>query len=321
MEGRASGEDGKRLEALVATIEKLLLPMGFDVKTNTRVYNDGGVQLGEFDVEIRGRLGSTEIAWLIECRNRPSEGPARGAWIEQLVGRRSRFNFDKVTAVSTTGFAEGAIEYANRAGIDLREVNEIAPEVANWLAMRHLQSVERRLRLDKATIRISETESTERLEAATGAITAKRLDEAVIRSTQTGEVVSLVKAFDLVISENPSVLSGVLPNQPGKSVELRVHYPSDESHFVVDTAIGSIRIIEIDFAGEVSIVQVDVPLSQAAEYRQIGREEAISQSAAFVFPVRDVKISLEMHRLMDSGETHLAVRPLGVAVPKSGPAK
>jgi len=319
MKGRASGEDGKRLEALVATIEKLLLPLGFDVKTNTRVYNDAGVQLGEFDIEIRGRLGSTEIAWLIECRNRPSEGPAPGAWIEQLVGRRSRFNFDKVTAVSTTGFAEGAIEYGNRAGIEIREVNEIAPEVAGWLATRQMQSVERRLRLDKATIRISETESMERLKAAAEAITARRLDEAVLRSTQTGDVISLVTAFDLVISENPGVLEGVLPNQPGKSVELKVHYPSDDSHFVLDTAIGSIRIAGIDFGGEVSIVQVDVPLSQAAEYRQIGREEAISQSAAFVFPIGDAKISFEMHRLMDSGETHLAVRRADV--PKPEPPK
>ena len=51
--------DGKQLEALVAAIEKILLPQGFEVKTNERVHNDGGVQIAEFDVEIRGRIGST----------------------------------------------------------------------------------------------------------------------------------------------------------------------------------------------------------------------------------------------------------------------
>ena len=109
--------DGKQLERLVAFVERTLLPHGFEVKTDTRMYNDAGVQIAEFDVEIRGRLGSTDIAWLIECRDRPGQGPSPGSWIEQLVGRRSRFGFNKVTAVSTTGFAEGAVGYARDEGI------------------------------------------------------------------------------------------------------------------------------------------------------------------------------------------------------------
>lgn len=35
--------DGKQLEALVAFVEKTLLPQGFEVKNNERVYNDEGV--------------------------------------------------------------------------------------------------------------------------------------------------------------------------------------------------------------------------------------------------------------------------------------
>jgi hypothetical protein len=111
--------DGKQLEALVSYVEKTLLPQGFDVKTNERVYNDEGVQIAEFDVEVRGKVGSTRIAWLIECRDRPSQGTAPGSWIEQLVGRRIRFGFNKVTAVSTTGFAEGVFDFAQREGIEL----------------------------------------------------------------------------------------------------------------------------------------------------------------------------------------------------------
>lgn len=36
------------------------------------------------------------------------------SWIEQLVGRRARFGFNKVTAVSITGFATGAAEFASK---------------------------------------------------------------------------------------------------------------------------------------------------------------------------------------------------------------
>jgi hypothetical protein len=65
---------GKQLESLVEQIEKLLLPDNFTIKTNEKILNDEGVQIAEFDIEIEGRLGSTYIKWLIECRDRPSSG-------------------------------------------------------------------------------------------------------------------------------------------------------------------------------------------------------------------------------------------------------
>jgi len=139
--------DGKQLEGLVAFVERTLLPQGFEVKTNERVYNDEGIQIAELDIEIRGKVGSTDISWLIECRDRPGDGRAPGAWIEQLVGRRTRFGFNKVTAVSTTGFAPGAIEFASSQGIELREVRALAPSafedwlmIAIWSILSPLQS-------------------------------------------------------------------------------------------------------------------------------------------------------------------------------------
>ena len=129
--------DGRQLEALVAFVERTLTPHGLTVSTNERVFNDEGVQIAEFDVEVCGKFGSTEIRWLIECRDRPGRGPAPGSWIEQLVGRRARFGFNKVTAVSTTGFAPGAVDFAKCQKIELREVASLNPEAFHpWLAMR-----------------------------------------------------------------------------------------------------------------------------------------------------------------------------------------
>ena len=66
----------------------------------------------------------------------PTEGPAPASWIEQLKGRRSRFGFNKVTAVSTTGFSKAARDFAKREGIETREVKALTPEhFTDWLVM------------------------------------------------------------------------------------------------------------------------------------------------------------------------------------------
>lgn len=120
---RNSGED---LERLVRTIEQYLLPTNFKVEQRKRVYLDNGKQLAEFDIHISGDLGSSSIKWDIECRDRPSDGPAEGEWIEQLIGRRQVHKFDKIIAVSTTGFSAGARELAARTGVVLRTVTDIS---------------------------------------------------------------------------------------------------------------------------------------------------------------------------------------------------
>lgn len=130
---------GKDLEALVRSIETRLLPDGFTVEERRRVYNDAHTQVAEFDIYISGSLGSSSVHWLIECRDRPSAGPAPSAWIEQLLGRRLAYNaeIDKVFAVSTTGFSEGAIELAGLHGIVLRTVGDVR-DIASDFTVDHL---------------------------------------------------------------------------------------------------------------------------------------------------------------------------------------
>jgi hypothetical protein len=116
---------GQDLELLVAGIEKQLLPKGFKVEPRQRVLNDNGEQVAELDIVISGPLGSSTVKWLLECRDRPSEGSAPVSWIEQLVARRERLGFDKVFAVSTTGFSKAAAQYAKSKGIVLRTVTRL----------------------------------------------------------------------------------------------------------------------------------------------------------------------------------------------------
>jgi hypothetical protein len=117
--------DGKALEKLLTDIEKLLLGEGYSITSNERVYDDDGNQIAEFDVSIEGRVGSTSFNWLIECRNRPSKGPAPSSWIQHLSGRRQLFDFDKVIAVSATGFSIPAQIAARKLNVSLREVKSV----------------------------------------------------------------------------------------------------------------------------------------------------------------------------------------------------
>jgi hypothetical protein len=67
-------------------------------------------------------------------------GPALswlGTWRLDRVGRRSRFGFSKVTAVSSTGFAFGAQTYPNLESIELKEVEALTPTAfTKWLRFR-----------------------------------------------------------------------------------------------------------------------------------------------------------------------------------------
>jgi len=117
---------GKEVEDLVGNIEQELLPQGFKVEPRQRVFNEAGEQIAELDLVISGPLGSSSVRWLIECRDRPSEGSAPISWIEQLVARKERLQFDKVFAVSTTGFSPAARDFAKTKGIILRTVSRFA---------------------------------------------------------------------------------------------------------------------------------------------------------------------------------------------------
>jgi hypothetical protein len=199
--------DGKQLEALVSFVEKTLLPEGFDVKTNERVYNDERVQIAEFDIEIRGKVGSTSIAWLIECRDRPGDGPAPGSWIEQLVGRRTRFGFNKVTAVSTTGFAVGAVEFAQSQGIELREVMALSvEEFKDWLAIRHLHHIETVTALKHASILVAAEESEECKHALLDVISNAPGNAAFLKSSKTEEFIAPANAFSGAVSDGENAV-------------------------------------------------------------------------------------------------------------------
>lgn len=303
-------KDGKQLEGLVTFVEKTLLPQGFDVKTNQRVFNDDGIQIAEFDIEIRGKVGTTNIAWLIECRDRPGSGAAPGSWIEQLVGRRTRFQFNKVTAVSTTGFAIGAAKFAKDQGIELREVKSLTPEqFSEWLVMRYIRRIERQTFMNSTLVLIDSREPNDRRTALEEAFSSFGPNIAFLKSTKSKEYVLSKDAFANAVAQQGMLFDDVEPNGGGKQVKLHVEYPDDTDHFVIETSLGEVRIRAIVFDGELFLKESLVPLENTAEYAHADTGESISQVASFApQQINGINFSLEMHRLAETGETHITMR-------------
>lgn len=300
--------DGKQLESLVSFVEENALPEGFTVRTNQRIYNDDGIQIAEFDVEIYGRLGTTDIAWLIECRDRPGSGPAPGSWIEQLVGRRTRFGFNKVTAVSTTGFADGAQEFAKEQGIELRVVEALTPEQFSWLQLAHMKFVERRSNLESARLLINESTPEDLRSALHEVVTGADGGAKILRSVKTGESHTLSNAF-LGAVEHHDLFNDVNPGDPGKKVTLHVQYVGEDDHFVVETAIGDVRVEVIVFQGELTAVETLVPIDTTTKYSNLDTGETISQVVSFApQKILGTPMSLEFHRMGEDGETYIVLR-------------
>lgn len=303
--------DGKHLEALVAYIEKRLLPEGFTVATNERVFNDEGIQIAEFDIEVRGKVGSTAIAWLIECRDRPTSGAAPGSWIEQLVGRRTRFGFNKVTAVSTTGFAAGATEFALMQGIELREVKALSPEeFSDWLQIRHIHHIERQTTLIHASLLIDESEPDGKRQALAEFLGKTDGSDVLLKSSKSGDTTTPAYAFSSAAGEIDSLFDDLVANGPEKRIHLQANYAEDD-HFAVDTTEGPVRLRAIVFDGELRLKENLVPLAITAEYRNSDTGEVVSQVASFApQSIHGMKFSTEMHKLGDTGETHVILRRL-----------
>ena len=306
---------GKDLERLVAYIEQRMLSEGWSVETNVRVRNKEGAQIGEFDVSVRGRVGSTDIFWLIECRDRPSKGPAPTEWIQQLLGKRSQFLCNKVTAVSTTGFSPGATELAEKEGIELRVVSAISPEAfEGWLTVKGLSFTELRSEFQDAHVALCD-EATDEVKAEIVQLFSEiGNDGRILRSTKTGQICTFAEAF-MGMCRTLNLFDGLNEHGSTKHVDQSVRYTNDEDRFCIDTTYGSVEVLAIRFIGNLYSFEKMISDPMATEYRVVGAEQPISQRVKFD-PIQTSAglVQLEMHRLSDSGKTVISV---GVEPPSS----
>ena len=129
----------------------------------------------------------------------------------------------------------------------------------------------------------------------------------LLRSTSSGATGTALQAFLSVIAEHPELWADILPNRQPKPLVLRVEYATDD-HFVFDTALGPVRIRKIYFDGALALNESEIPLDKVSEYRQVGCDQPIAQTAGFLVPIKGETVALELHRVQEPGAIIMTVR-------------
>jgi hypothetical protein len=133
----------------------------------------------------------------------------------------------------------------------------------------------------------------------------------LLKSSKSGAFTSAASAFAAAVQQAGTLFDDLEPNGASKKIKLHVDYPNNDDHFVIETALGPVRIESIIFFGELNIRERQVPITATAEYRHAVTGEAISRFATFEpQSIHGMKISLEMHHLAETGETHIVMRHL-----------
>jgi hypothetical protein len=301
---------GKSLEQLVKQIEEICLPKGLSISVDEQVFDEKGNQLAEFDIIISGKIGTTSFKWLIECRDRPSDGPAPGSWIEQLVGRRDRFALDKVIAVSTTGFARGAKGFAKQKGIELRSVEMITSDsITEWLKISEVDVKVNFGHAKHITLIADKHTDAKSVQALKSTFKGKNFQhKQALISTQSGESTSVFAIWQNFLNANPQIFDDVLYNQQSKEAEIRIHFDDPGNRYRVQTDEGIVEIIRINFLAELSVDCKKVPLKEITQYSKVSENETIAQSAHFEIVVVDKTIDVAFHNLGEKDKTFLTAR-------------
>jgi hypothetical protein len=303
--------DGKRLESLVSYLEESLKPKGLTVEKNDKVFDDDGNQIAEFDIIVSGKFGSTEMKWLIECRDRPSSGAAPGSWIEQLVGRRDRFAFDKVTAVSTTGFAPGLIDYAKSKGIELRSVSEVSPEeFSGWFQTGSFPMHTSTYNLKHARVNISPDLPKEIREELLELLKKSDANSRILQIADTDAYHSLNIAFRALI-EQQKLFDDIQPNGEAKKVKIHARYPNPDYRYLIQLPNGAICVDSINFIGELSITTTELPIAFSARYKDHISDTVHSEVVGYEpMEAFGSQITMELHKIAETGEKHVTLRKI-----------
>jgi hypothetical protein len=300
----AERRSGTPLEQLVAFIESELAGPQFTVTTNERRHNSDGRPIAEFDIVVRGKIGSGKIAWLIECRDRAET--AGVDWIQQLPTRRHDHGFDKVTAVSTSGFTNPAIECARNNNIELRTMQDVPPpDLLTWLRVPSVAFSSKTTAAHGVVVHL-DSSSSHLEDEANAALEAVSRGSAAFKHAD--QLMTCDQLFLACVRQRWSLFDDVAPNGPDKLVELDVKFDPPTAVQLM-TRLGDANIARAVFTGELRHRQGDAELRSAQTYADVNSDQCISETAVFSIPeLGSVSAIVETHTFTQTGKTQFVLK-------------
>lgn len=113
---------GREAELIVKELEKQGLGDLAEINSPGYILDVVTEKPREVDVSIRFSVGTHDFLTVIECRDRKAVQDV--TWIEQVNTKTKDIKADKIIAVSTSGFTEGAKRKAEHNNIVLRTLKE-----------------------------------------------------------------------------------------------------------------------------------------------------------------------------------------------------
>jgi hypothetical protein len=294
---------GRDFENFVQMVEKSLLPQGFIIDTRELEYNDEGDQIAELDIIVSGKVGATSIKYLIECRDRPSTGAAPNSWIEQLVGRRDRFKFNKVIAVSSTGFAPGAYGYAAEKGIELRTLSEIdSGDILDWFKAPNFTLIVTNGDLKNVKVNIHNADKNQERELIE-LMSSLNLNSKIFFHETSGDSFSIMdlwnEAMNTAREKEAGLTDGVEIDSSAIRKTLVVNYPNSGQRYYFSLSNGDVLIESIEFTADMSVKSEIIPVSKITQYGIEPNMNSIAQSVHFDLKYGEKDLDFAIHKITD----------------------
>lgn len=255
-------EPGRELERFVAFLEKVLGSDNVKIKSPDYLMGKLSESQREVDVSIRGKIGSSEIFVIAECRDRKDTEDVR--WIEQIATKRNEVGADKAIAVSSFGFTDGAIKMAKKLGIRLMILDEVDPqELRDWMQLEVMRSLTYWWNPLKTEFSIPPPPDS----LVVGKKEFKS-DDKVFRRKKDGTLVSL---NDIWAAQNHEILcQGVTVNGDKVVRDFTWKWKNNDC-FQWATSTGGVNITKMHILAEIWIVETRHPITSTYRYQEDGK--------------------------------------------------
>lgn len=289
--------DGKFLEDFIRKVEESLAGHSVKVENNVRKFDETGTQIAEFDVVLSGRVGSTDLRVLIECRDRPSSGPAPAQWIEQMIGRRQVHHFSHVIAVSTTGFAPGARQAAQVHNIELREVTRLDPQELGELFFGGIIFKYRQQNITSLNFAVSYQPNTPTSTAAAATAIIRKNPNGRIFQTPKGQ--ENLTALEIWRKFSPELRGDVKDSDPEGPYTITVDMTKRNIRVWLQTPRGVAHVDSVTLTAY-CVWHEETLVPSGVRYTRSSSGEPISEAIQYVSPSEAGGLKIEVRRDFDN---------------------